>query len=74
MSELRGFLRDDAGAITIDWVTLTAGVLIVGMVVVFAIYNAGVAPVVIEMNASVVDEFGDVERGKGIDCNTFGSC
>lgn len=74
MSDFRRFLRDDAGAITIDWVALTAGVLVVGIVVVFAIYNAGVAPVVIEMNAVIDEEFGTVDKGKGVDCTTFNSC
>ena len=34
MIEFTKFVSDDAGAITVDWVALTAGVLIVGIMVV----------------------------------------
>ena len=37
------FLRDESGAITIDWVALTAGILLLGIVLVYAIFNNGVA-------------------------------
>jgi hypothetical protein len=33
------FWSDESGAVTIDWVTLTAGILILGIVVVFAVMN-----------------------------------
>lgn len=74
MVNLRRFLRDDTGAINVDWVTLTAGVIVVGIVVVFAVYNAGVAPLVVEVNASVLADLDAPEKGKGVDCNTFTSC
>ena len=46
MTGFRKFLSDDAGAVTIDWVALTAGVLLVGFIVVYAIFNDGVIPLV----------------------------
>lgn len=74
MVDLRRFLRDETGAINVDWVTLTAGVIVVGIVIVFAVYKAGVAPLVVEVNASVLADLDAPEKGKGVDCNTFGSC
>ena len=47
------FLRDEAGAITIDWVALTAGILLLGIAVVYAIFNNGVEPLVNSINASL---------------------
>lgn len=48
------FLRDEDGAVTIDWVALTAGILLLGIAVVYAIFRNGVAPLVdtIEANLS----------------------
>lgn len=47
------FLNDDAGAITVDWVALTAGVLVVGIMVVYAIYNNGVSSLVSNVNSNL---------------------
>ena len=47
------FLRDEAGAITIDWVALTAGILLLGIAVVYAIFNSGVTPLVNSINSSL---------------------
>ncbi len=51
------FLSDDAGAVTIVWVALTAGVLLVGTMAVYAIYiyNDGVSP--------LADNFGGITTG-----------
>ncbi len=48
MTKLTKFLSDDAGAITIDWVALTAGVLLLGILVVYAIFNNGVSTLVLK--------------------------
>ena len=50
MTGFRKFLSDDAGAVTIDWVALTAGVLVVGIIVVYAIYNDGVSSLADNVN------------------------
>lgn len=68
------FLEDDAGAITIDWVTITAAVLIVGIVVVLAIYSQGIGPMVIEMNQALGTDLPAADKGEGVDCTTFNSC
>ena len=55
MIKFTKFLSDDAGTITVDWVALTAGVLFVGIMVVYAIANNGVSPLVVNVNSMVVD-------------------
>ena len=39
----RVFVRDDRGAITVDWVALTAGILLLGIAVVYTLFETGVA-------------------------------
>jgi hypothetical protein len=53
MTKFTMFLSDDAGAVTIDWVALTAGILLLGILVVYSIFNNGVAPVVSTINATL---------------------
>jgi len=36
---VRFFARDDSGAVTTDWVTLTAGILLLSLMVVYTIMN-----------------------------------
>ncbi len=47
------FLADDAGAVTIDWVALTAGILLLGIMVVYAIFNNGVSTLVSSVNSTL---------------------
>ena len=53
MNMLRKFLRDESGAVTIDWVALTAGILLLGIAVVYAIFNQGVQPLVNSINSNL---------------------
>ena len=53
MTKFTMFLSDDAGAVTIDWVALTAGILLLGILVVYSIFNKGVAPVVSQINSTL---------------------
>ncbi len=62
MTTFTKFLSDDAGAVTIDWVALTAGVLLVGIMVVYAIFNVGVKSVVLNVNSTL--------EGVGLNVNT----
>jgi hypothetical protein len=39
MTNFLNFIRDDAGAVTIDWVALTAGILILGVGIVAALFD-----------------------------------
>ena len=57
------FLRDDTGAITIDWVALTAGILLLGIMVVYAIFNGGVASLVGNVNETLAAVGTDIDVG-----------
>ena len=54
MTTLTKFLSDDTGAVTIDWVAISAGVLVVGIMTVYAIYNNGVSDLVVEVNSNAL--------------------
>jgi hypothetical protein len=47
------FLRDESGAVTIDWVSLTAGGLLLGIAVVYGIYQGGVLPLSESINSNL---------------------
>lgn len=47
------FLRDETGAVTIDWVALTAGILLLGIMVVYAVFNDGVGPLLTTITDSL---------------------
>ena len=53
MSKFTKFLSDDSGAVTIDWVALTAGILLLGIAVVYAIFRKGVDPLVDSINSNL---------------------
>lgn len=61
------FLRDEAGAITIDWVALTAGILLLGIAVVYAIFNNGVEPLVSNINSQLSAAGTDINVGDAPD-------
>ena len=53
MTKFNKFLNDESGAVTIDWVALTAGILLLGIALVYGIFNNGVKPLVDEINSSL---------------------
>jgi hypothetical protein len=53
MTKFTKFLSDDAGAVTIDWVALTAGILLLGIMVVYAIFNDGVQSLTGNINSTL---------------------
>ena len=63
MTKFTKFLSDDAGAVTIDWVALTAGILLLGIMVVYAICNNGVANLVSNVNSTLSGIAIDVSTG-----------
>ena len=63
MTKFTKFLIDDAGAVTIDWVALTAGVLLLGIMVVYAIFNGGVSNLVDNVNSTLTNVTTDVSTG-----------
>lgn len=44
------FIRDEAGAVTIDWVALTAGVLLLGIATVYFLFENGVSNALTTIN------------------------
>ncbi len=66
------FLGDDAGAVTIDWVTITAFTLILGILAVYSIFNDGVALAVGDINTVATDLTSSIEVGTPPDSTTFG--
>lgn len=52
---LNKFLNDEAGAVTIDWVALTAGILLLGIAVVYGIFNTGVAGLASKVNSNLIN-------------------
>ena len=63
MVKIRSYLRDDVGAITVDWVALTAGVLLLGLMVVYAIFNNGVSSLVSSVNSTLENQLAGVTPG-----------
>lgn len=63
MTKFTKFLADDAGAVTIDWVALTAGILLLGIMVVYAIFNNGVSSLVSSVNSTLKDVGAGVNIG-----------
>ena len=63
MIKFTKFLNDDAGAVTIDWVALTAGILLLGIMVVYAIFNNGVANLVSNVNSTLANITTGVDTG-----------
>lgn len=51
MRNVQKFIACDSGAITIDWVAITAGILVLGMIAVFTIFRTGVSDLVSSVNA-----------------------
>ena len=49
---VRKFLLDIRGAVTTDWTALTAAVLLLGLVVVYALFRDGIFPLAAKMGES----------------------
>lgn len=73
MTTFRKFLHDEAGAVTIDWVALTAGILLLGIAVVYAIFNNGVQPLVTSINESLQAAGTGIEVGDPPDLTEAGA-
>ncbi len=50
---LRCFRSDDTGAVTIDWVALTSGILLLGIMIVYSVFNVGVSSLVSNVNSTL---------------------
>ena len=63
MTKFTEFFSDDVGAVTIDWITLTAGILVLGIMVVYAIFNFGLPKLVPNVNEALAGEPAKVIQG-----------
>lgn len=68
MTTLPHFVQDDSGAVTVDWVALTMGILLMGMVAVYAIFGNGVRSLVGEANELLLAS-SDVDPGPAPNIN-----
>jgi hypothetical protein len=63
MTSVRLLVADQRGAITVDWVTVTAGILAAGIMVVYAIYNNGVSSLVVNIDSQADLFVGSADPG-----------
>jgi hypothetical protein len=63
MTRFTEFFSDDAGAVAIDWITITAGILLLGIMVVYAIYNGGMSGLVPGVNDTLAGEPANIVLG-----------
>jgi Flp pilus assembly pilin Flp len=56
MTKFSAFLKDEAGAVTVDWVVLTAAVVGLGLLI-----FSWVRPAVSDLAAAIDHEMGDAE-------------
>lgn len=64
----RDFLRNEAGAITTDWVMLTSALIVVAIFVVFTLFEDGWAPVTESINQQVGGASAELCNGNFDDC------
>ncbi len=63
MTKFPEFVDDDAGAVTVDWITLTAGILLLSIMIIYAIYNYGLPTLVPNINEALAGEPATVALG-----------
>lgn len=71
MTKFFNFLRDESGAVTIDWVALTAGILLLGITLVYAIFNNGVGSLATNINSNLTAAGANVNTGDAPSQGTF---
>ena len=69
----RLLLNDERGAVTVDWVTLTAGILLLGIMIVYSVMNDSAGYLMDEfevLNAKYAADAIDVSAlGQSVDLN-----
>ncbi len=60
---LRFFRSDDTAAVTIDWVAVTSGILLLGIMVVYSIFNLGVSSLTDNVNSTLATITTDISIG-----------
>lgn len=60
---VKKFWDDTSGAVTIDWVALAAGVLVVGITVVYALYTDGIGALTKSLNSAMASVDAGIDTG-----------
>ena len=60
---VRRFAFCETGAVTIDWVAITAGILLLGITMVYALFNSGVASTASNVNSGLTAMGAAVDTG-----------
>ena len=74
MAKFTEFLSDDTGAVTIDWVALMSGILLLGIMVVYAIFNGGVASLAVNISSTLAGVTTDIGTGPAPNLNLNQTC
>lgn len=53
LQKIRSFLRREEGAVTVDWVALTAGVALFGMAIAYLVIDEGIDPLAGKLNGAL---------------------
>ncbi len=69
MAKFTEFLCDGTGAVTIDWVALGSAILLLGIMVVYAIFNVGVSTLVLNVNSTLEGVTTDISIGSAPNLN-----
>ncbi len=51
---IEGFLSEEIGAVTVDWVVITGAMILLGLMTGYALFNGGVIPLAGEVSETVV--------------------
>ncbi len=63
MTKFTEFFGDETGAITIDWIVITSAIALLGIVVLYAIFNGGLSGLVPGFNETLAGEPANVVIG-----------
>ena len=67
----KAFLRDESGAITIDWVTLTSALIIAAIVIVFSLFSNGITPMTGHINSQIETGSQELCNGDMANCDVI---
>ncbi len=71
MTKLINFIRDEDSAVTIDWVALTAAILLLAITLVYSIFNNGVGDLASNINSNLSEAGANVTTGGAPSQGTF---
>ncbi|MEL6977237.1 MAG: hypothetical protein AAGM38_00970 [Pseudomonadota bacterium] len=66
LQKIRTFLRRDEGAVTVDWVALTAGVALFGLAIAYFIIENGIDPLAGSLSTKLATEANTLNVTPGV--------